>query len=105
MAHAILVPEIESTSHAFARQVLNHWITGEVLTPSFGEGIPVALVVKSLTAHAGDAGHMSLTPGLGRSLGGGNSNRLQYSCLGNCMDRGASEGTVHGVAKRGTWLK
>ena len=28
-------------------------------------------------------------PGLGRSPGGGNSNPLQYSCLGNSMDRGA----------------
>ena len=78
---------------------------GKSSTPSFGEGIPVALMVKSLPAHAGDTGHMSLIPGSGRSLGGGNSNPLQYSCLGNFMDRGASQGTVHGVAKRGTWLK
>ena len=28
-------------------------------------------------------------PGLGRSLGEGNSNPLQYSCLENSMDRGA----------------
>ena len=31
---------------------------------------------------------MGLIPGLGRSPGGGNGNPLQYSCLGNPMDRG-----------------
>ena len=31
---------------------------------------------------------MSLIPGLGRSPGEGNGNVLQYSCLGNPMDRG-----------------
>ena len=39
-----------------------------------------------------------LIPGLGRSLVG-NVNPLQYSCLGNPMDRGAWQATVHGVAK------
>ena len=29
----------------------------------------------------------------------GNGNPLQYSCLENPMDRGAWQGTVHGVAK------
>ena len=43
-------------------------------------------VVKNLPANAGDSG---LIPGLGRSLGGGNGNPLQYSCLENPMDRGA----------------
>ena len=38
-------------------------------------------------------------PGLGRSPGEGNSNPLQYSCLGNAMDRGAWQATVQGVAK------
>ena len=37
--------------------------------------------------------------GSGRSLGEGNGNPLQYSCLENPMDRGAWWGTVHGVAK------
>ena len=36
--------------------------------------------------------------------GEGNGNPLQYSCLGNPMDRGAWQATVHGVAKRWTWL-
>ena len=43
-------------------------------------------------------------PGLDRSPGEGNGNPLQYSCLGNPMDRGAWWAVVHGVAKRRTWL-
>ena len=42
---------------------------------------------------------MGSVPGWGRSPGGGNGNPLQYSCLGNPMDRGAWWTTVHGVAK------
>jgi len=44
---------------------------------------------------------MGLIPGSGRSLGGGNSNTLQYICLENSMDRGAWQATVHGVARVG----
>ena len=40
--------------------------------------------------------------GQGRSLGGGNDNPLQYSCLGNPMNRGAWQAIVHGVAKSQT---
>ena len=46
-----------------------------------------------------DAGDMGLVPGLGRSPGGGNGNPLQYTCLGNPMDRGAWQATVQGVTK------
>ena len=42
---------------------------------------------------------MSSVPELGRSPGEGNGNPLQYSCLGNPMDRGGWWATVHGVAK------
>ena len=45
-----------------------------------------------------------LIPELGRSLGEGNGNPLQYSCLENSMDRGAWRATVHGVAKNQTQL-
>ena len=54
------------------------------------------LVVKNLPANAGD---LDSIPGLGRSPGEGNGNSLQYSCLGNPMDRGAGWPTVHEVAK------
>ena len=40
-------------------------------------------------ASAYNAGDLGLTPGSGRSLGEGNDNPLQYSCLENPMDRGA----------------
>ena len=43
------------------------------------------------------------SPGMGRSPGEGNGNLLQYSCLGNSMDRGAWWATVHGVTKSWTW--
>ena len=42
---------------------------------------------------------MGLIPGLGRSLGEGNGNPLQYSCLENPMDGRAWWATVHGVAE------
>ena len=40
-------------------------------------------VVKNSPANAGDAGDLSLIPGLGRPPGEGNGNPLQYSCLKN----------------------
>ena len=50
------------------------------------------------------AGDLGLIPGSGRSPGEGNGNPLQYSCLGNSMDRGAWEATVHGVTQCGSQL-
>ena len=44
---------------------------------------------------------LGLIPGSGRSPGEGNGNPLQYSCLGNPMDRGAWWATAHGVARVG----
>ena len=58
--------------------------------------------VKNLPANAGDLGWI---PGLGRHPGEGNGNPLQYSCLGNAMDRGAWRVTIHGVAKSWTQLR
>ena len=57
-------------------------------------------VGRDSTCNAGDYGVISLIPGSGRFPGEGNGNLLQYSCLGNPMDRGAWQApTVHGVAK------
>ena len=44
-------------------------------------------------------------PGWGRSLGGGNGNPLQCSCLGNPMDRGIWWATVPRISQRWTQLK
>ena len=52
-------------------------------------------------ANAGDMENLGLIPGLGRSLGEGNGNPLQYSCLENPRDRGAWWAIVHGVTKVG----
>ena len=52
-----------------------------------------------LRIHLPDAGDSGSVSGLGGSPGEGNSNTLQYSCLGNPMDRGAWRATVHGVAE------
>ena len=59
-------------------------------------GFSGGTVVKNLPANAGD---LSLIPGSGRSPGEGDGNPLQYSCLGNPMDRGAWQAAVHEVAK------
>ena len=60
------------------------------------------LMVKNLPANAGDKGDRSLIPGLGRSPGEVNENSLQYSCLGNPMDRATWRAPFHGVTK--SWI-
>ena len=62
---------------------------------------PCGSLVKNLPANAGNS---TLIPGLWRSPGEGNNYPLQYSCLGNPMDRGPWWATVHGVAKSWTQL-
>ena len=52
-------------------------------------GLPSSLVVKNLPANAGDARDRGSISGLGRFPGGGHGNPLQYSHLGNPMDRGS----------------
>ena len=54
-----------------------------------------------LSHKVGDTGSIS---GLGRFPEEANGNPLQYSCLENPMDGGASQATVHGVAKSRTLL-
>ena len=59
-------------------------------------GLPWWLNGKESACNAGDPG---LIPGLGRSPGEANGNPLQYSGLGNPMDREAWEARVHRVAR------
>ena len=64
-------------------------------------GFPGSLDGKEFACNEGDLG---LIPGLGRSLGEGNSYPLQYSGLKNSMDRGTWWATVYGVTKGQTRL-
>ena len=54
---------------------------------------PSGAVVRNSPANAGDTRDTGSTPGSGRSPGEGNGNPLQYSCLGNPMDRLQSVGS------------
>ena len=65
---------------------------------------PVAQTLKDLPANGGDTGDVGFIPELGRSLGEGNGNSLQYSCLENSMDWGVWQVTVPGVTRSQTWL-
>ena len=56
---------------------------------------------KESTLITGGTEDMGSIPGLGISPGRGDGTPLQYSCLGNPMDRGAWRATVHGVARVG----
>ena len=76
--------------HGFGQQISN-------LPPvDCARGFQGSAVVKSLYADS--------IPGSERSPEEGNGNPLQYSGLGNPMDRGVWQATVHGVAKSWTWL-
>ena len=61
-------------------------------------------MVKNPPANAGDTRDVGSIPGSGRFPGEGNGHPLQYSCLGNPMDRGAWQATVHGISKSWTRL-
>ena len=61
--------------------------------------LPKCSVSKESTCDAGDVG---LIPKLGRSPEGGHGNPLQCSCLGNPINRGAWQATVHKITKSWT---
>ena len=65
------------------------------------QGFPGGSVGKESTCNTGDLG---LIPGLGRFLGGGHGNPLQFLSWRIPMDRGAWRAAVHGVANSQTWL-
>ena len=60
------------------------------------QGMVVQWLKKNPPANAEDKGSI---PGSRRFPGEGNGNPLQYSCLGNPIDRGAWQATGHGVTK------
>ena len=59
-------------------------------------GSPDGSEIKNPHVNAGATGSI---PGPGRVPGVGNGNPLQHSCLGNPMDRGVWQATVHGVTR------
>ena len=63
-------------------------------------GFPSFSAVKNPPANGGGARDSGLIPGSGRPPGKGNGNPLQYSCLGDPMDRGAWQATVQTVEKQ-----
>ena len=75
------------------------------ILPSLSWAFQVVLVVKTVSANAGDIRDVSLIPGSERSPEGGQGNPLLYSCLKNPMDRRAWWAIIHGAAKSWTALK
>jgi len=83
------------------REISRNWGTTPIsgfFMLGLGTGFPSGSVVKNPPANAGDK-RWRFFPGSGRSPGEGNGNPLQYSCLGNPMDRGVWQSIVHWVAK------
>ena len=68
------------------------------------EGIPHGSAGKESSCKAGDIANLCSIPRSRRSPREGNDNLLQFSCVGNPMDRGAWWATVHGVTKSWTRL-
>ena len=65
--------------------LLDVWgFPGDPVVKNPPSGLPGGSDGKEPACNAGDLG---LIPGLGRFPGEGNGNPLQYSCLGNLMDR------------------
>ena len=87
-------------SHTLLMKMENDTTTWENSVVLSAWAPQVVLMVKNSPANAGNIRDTGSIPGLERSPGGGNGNPLQYSCLGNPMDRGVWQATVQGIAKR-----
>ena len=94
-----LVMDREAWRAAVHEVIKSEWLNWTELNWRNTKGFPCGTVVKNPPANAEDSGGMGLIPGSGRFPGKGNGNPLQYSCLGNPMEREAWRATVHGVTK------
>ena len=94
--HILMIPNYQENTLGFLDKVKLHLL--------LLKGFPGGSVVKNLPANAEDEGDWGSISGSGKCPGGGNGNLLQYSCLGNPMDRRAWRATVHGVTKSQTRL-
>ena len=80
---------------------INRCLEWNLLQYMLTKTFPGGSVVKNLPANVEDSCSI---PESERLTGEENANSLQYSCLGNPMDRGAWWATVHWVTKSWTWL-
>ena len=92
-------PLMNRTAFAVSNRFWNMLSIFNFLKVFFYLGFPCGSDSKESACNVGDPG---LIPGSGRSPGEGKSNQLQYSCLGNPMDRGAWRATVHAVTELDT---
>ena len=74
-------------------------------SPVYTVGLPDGASGQESTCNSRNERDASWIPGLGRFPGEGNGNPLQYSHLGNPMDRGPWQAAVHGITKSQTQLK
>ena len=91
-------------SSFFIRFKIINWFISPNFIVFIKCGLPGGSVVKNLSAHVRDVGDEGSIPRWAGSSGIGNGNPLQYSCLGNPMDRGVWWAHVHGITKSWTRL-
>ena len=84
----------KKTNSAFPKQLICIYLMDGAFI--LWMGFPGGSVVTIPLTNEGD---LSLIPESGRPLGGGHDSPLQFSCLGNPMDRGAWETIVHEIKK------
>ena len=82
-----------------------YWIENVIIFLIFWDSLYGIGIVANSPVNSGNVTDRGSSPGSGRSLGGGHSSPLQFSCLGIPTDRGAWPATIHMVVKSQTRLK
>ena len=91
---------LENSMHCIVHGVTKSWTQlSDFHFHSFILGFPSGSMVKDMSANTGDS---SSIPRLRRSLGEGNGNPLQYSCLENPRDGGVWWAAIYGVTESQT---